>query len=263
MTTATYTTQLQAGLGMLDETRELLDLWQPTDSTPSLYQRALDSGRFPTLSARRLRNIVAECFAPRFLSGDPAPAGFLKSIVDAITSNEFRQICLIHTCRANAIVGDFIRNVYWESYAAGRSTVAKQQAQEFVDTANRDGHTANPWSETTKKRVAGYLTGTLADFGMLEPAARADRAIVPFRMESRVAGLLAYDLHFSGLSDSRVVSSDEWSLFGLDRPEVIDSLKKLSVQNWLVYQSAASSVRLGWHYSNQEALADAISTRQL
>ena len=40
-TTAAYTTQLQAGLGMIDETRVLLDLWQEGTDAPALCRAAL------------------------------------------------------------------------------------------------------------------------------------------------------------------------------------------------------------------------------
>lgn len=53
-----YTTQLQAGLGLVQETRLLLNLWSPGMSSPALYLAALNSGQFPNVSARRLRNIV-------------------------------------------------------------------------------------------------------------------------------------------------------------------------------------------------------------
>ena len=56
-----YTTQLQAGLGLLEETRQLLQVYQPGMSASQLYEAALASGRFPLVTARRLRNIVAEC----------------------------------------------------------------------------------------------------------------------------------------------------------------------------------------------------------
>jgi len=58
-----YTTQLQAGLGPVNETKTLLELWSPGMSANQLHQVALESGRFPTVTARRLRNIVVECFA--------------------------------------------------------------------------------------------------------------------------------------------------------------------------------------------------------
>ena len=62
-----YTTQLQAGLGLIEETRLLLDLYEPEMSTRDLFNKALESGLFPRVSARRLDNIVRECFAPRYL----------------------------------------------------------------------------------------------------------------------------------------------------------------------------------------------------
>ena len=73
-----YTTQLQAGLGLIPETRLLLSLWKPGMSSPALYQAVLKSGEFPNVSARRLRNIVRECFAPRYLVADGRPAQYLK-----------------------------------------------------------------------------------------------------------------------------------------------------------------------------------------
>ena len=64
-----YTSQLGAGLGLANETKTLLDLWSPGMSANQLREAALESGRFPTVTARRLRNIVVECFAP------PLPRG--------------------------------------------------------------------------------------------------------------------------------------------------------------------------------------------
>jgi hypothetical protein len=42
-----------------------------------LFQIALASGRFPTVTARRLRNIVVEWFAPRYRVANGAPAAHL------------------------------------------------------------------------------------------------------------------------------------------------------------------------------------------
>src|SRR5207249_5477322 len=62
-----YTTNLQAGLGLVAETKALLEIWKPGMSVSQLNQHALDSGRFPQMTARRLRNLVVEGFAPRYL----------------------------------------------------------------------------------------------------------------------------------------------------------------------------------------------------
>jgi hypothetical protein len=50
-----YTSKLGAGLGLIDETRSLLELWEPGMAAPQLLRAALESGRFTTITARRLR----------------------------------------------------------------------------------------------------------------------------------------------------------------------------------------------------------------
>jgi bacteriophage exclusion system BrxA-like protein len=261
MVAATYTTQLQAGLGMLDETRELLDLWEEGVGTTELYKLALNSGRFPSMSARRLRNVVAECFAPRFLADETRPALLLKKVAHSLTGIEFRQVCMVFTCRANAILADFIRDVYWRSYSAGQEGLSNEGARAFVIDANRDGHTASPWSESTVRRVAAYLTGTCADFGLLEPGTKGERRIVPVRLELRAAAIIAYDLYFQSIPDSRLIAADDWSLFGLERPEVIELMQRLSLHKYLIIQTAASSVRIAWQHNTLEEFADAICKR--
>ena len=62
-----YTTQLGAGLGLAEETKLLLTLYEPSMTVAELYENALSSGMFPMVTARRLRNIIAECFSPRYM----------------------------------------------------------------------------------------------------------------------------------------------------------------------------------------------------
>ena len=114
-----YTTQLQAGLGLLNETKALLELWSPGMSANQLHQFALESGRFPTVTARRLRNIVVECFAPRYLADRGMPAKYLKRLAPMISTPDLTQIFLVFTSRANPILADFVRHVYWSRYAGG------------------------------------------------------------------------------------------------------------------------------------------------
>src|SRR5688500_16874801 len=104
MTTARYTTQLQAGLGMIEETRSLLQLWDEGVQPPALSQSALESGRFPNMSARRVRNLVIECFSPRYLSSDARPAALLKKLIQKVSPREFEQLLFVYTCRANPIL---------------------------------------------------------------------------------------------------------------------------------------------------------------
>lgn len=252
MTKAPYTTQLQAGLGMIDESRSLLDLWHEGMTPSALSKVALESGRFPTMSARRVRNLAVECFAPRCLATDPKPAFILKKLVKVLSSREFSQLLFLYTCRANVILGDFVRDVYWALYAAGRVTISSEDAAEFVIRANQDGKTSKPWSESTIRRVSSYLTGCCADFGLLESGAKSVRRILPYRIEMRVAALLAYELHFAGRADNRIIADRDWLLFGLDRDDVLSELRRLALKGLLIVQSAGGVTRIGWQHKTIE-----------
>ena len=253
-----YTTQLQAGLGLLEETRQLLQVYQPGMSASQLYEAALASGRFPLVTARRLRNIVAECFAPRYMR-DPHVAARLKSLVDRFTTAELNQLLFIYTARANLVLADFVREVYWARYSAGRNDLQLEDARTFVANSVREGKTQKPWSETTIKRISSYLMGCCADYGLLTTTGRNQRSIAAYRILPKVAAYLAYDLKFSGLGDNQIVSSSDWDLFGLERADVRDQLKRLSLQGLLIFQAASDVVHIGWTYKCMEELIDVIA----
>lgn len=253
-----YTTQLQAGLGLLEETRQLLQIYQPGMSASQLYEAALASGRFPLVTARRLRNIVAECFAPRYMR-DPCVATRLSSLVDRFTVAELNQLLFIYTARANLVLADFVREVYWARYSAGRNDLQLEDARIFVADSVREGKTQKPWSEITIKRISSYLMGCCADYGLLTTTGRNQRSIAAYRILPKVAAYLAYDLKFSGLGDNQIVSSSDWDLFGLECTDVRDQLKRLSLQGLLIFQAASDVVHIGWTYKNMEELIDVIA----
>ena len=257
MTDNFYSTQLQAGLGMLEETQTLLRLWDSGMDSSQLQKIALESGQLPNVSARRLRNIVAECFVPRLLQSTPPPAQIIKSIQGKLSGKEFEQLLFLYTCRANLILSDFVREVYWNAYASGRNMVTNEEAEAFVIRANQDGKTRISWSESTIRRVSGYLTGCCADFGLLEGGQKRIRKILPFRAEAQVAIFLAYDLRFSGRGDNSVLSDPDWALFGMDRNDVLNELKRQALKGWFIIQSAGDVTRIGWQFQNLEEFTNA------
>ena len=259
MTNKPYTTMLNAGIGMVEETKILLDLWQPGMSAEELNRLALQSGRFPQIAARRLRNLIGECFRPRYLVRDGQPAGHLKVLKDAISSREFNQLLFLFSCRESSVLADFVMQIYWPAYAAGKQVLSNEDARAFVTQASQAGLTAKPWSEETLERVAQYLTRTLADFGLLEAGRKRARAILPFRLEPRVAVYLAYDLHFAGVGDNSVLNYPDWGLFGLTRDDVLAELKRLTLQGWFIVQSGGGVVRIGWQYNSMEEVVNVLA----
>jgi hypothetical protein len=263
MTTPTYTTGLGAGLGIIEETRILLDLWVPGIDRRELYQAALKSGQFPSMSARRLRNLIVEAFASRYLNGGSNVTLRLKMLKDRLSNREFEQILFLYTCRANAVLADFVRDVYWTAYAAGRDRLSNEEAQAFVVQANRDGKTTTSWSDNMMERVAGYLTRCCADFGLLEPGVRRTRKILTYRIEPRVVAILAYDLHLAGHGDNAILAYPDWELFGLERADVLEEMKQLALRNLLILQSAGGITKISWQYNDMQELIDVLTRNEL
>jgi hypothetical protein len=253
-----YTTQLQAGLGLIEETKVLFSLWEIGMTASDLYQTALDSGYFPNVSARRLRNIVAECFAPRFLTNGDYPAFLIKEQIKSLSSNEFNQFLFLYTTRANKILADFVKKVYWEKYSSGQESISTDDAKDFVVQANQEGKTGQYWSESTIRRISAYLNGCCGDFGLLEAGRKSKRKIRSFRIEPKMIAFLAYDLHFSGLGDNALISCSDWALFGLQKEDVRAELKRLSLKGYFIIQAAGDITHISWSYKTWEELMNVI-----
>lgn len=256
-TKAFYTTQLQAGLGLVDETKLLLSLYQKDLSANQLYEKALDSGLFPMVSARRLRNIVVECFSPRYIKTGAASS--LKPLAEKLPSSTINQLFLIYTATANEILQDFIQEIYWERYSGGRDSITTDDAKDFVGHAVREGKTQKPWSDTTVKRVSSYLLGCCADYGLLSSGRGSRRSIQPVRIQEPTVLYLAYMLHFNGLGDNAVINHKAWALFGLDGVDVREEFKRLAKNGWLIVQSAGDVTRIGWQFKTMEEVVDVIT----
>jgi len=151
-----YNARLGAGPGLLDETRLLLELWHERMSVAELIDAARNSGSFASISARRLRNIISERFSTRHLTADGAPATLLKHVLAEDMPIVFWHLCFVFTCRAHRILADFVTQVYWPPYAAGKDMISNEESLEFVRRINNDGLTTIDWSESIQRRVASY-----------------------------------------------------------------------------------------------------------
>jgi hypothetical protein len=258
MTTTAYSSMLNAGIGMIDESRTMLNLWQPGMGNADLFRAALESGLFPNITARRLQNFIKECFGPRYLVNGAAPALLLKSVQSVFSNREFNQLLFLYTCRESRVLYDFVCEIYWKAYSSGKEKISNEDACLFVTRANQDGKTVKPWSENTMQRVAGYLTISCADFGLLESGQKSIRKILPFRIESKAGIILAYDLHFAGHGDNSILSHPDWALFGMDRSDVLNEFKRQALKGWWILQSAGDVTRIGWQFQSMEELIDGL-----
>jgi hypothetical protein len=259
---ARYTTQFQAGLGMIPETLDLLRLWEPGMIPARLAERVIKDGLFSRTTARRARNLAVEMFAPRYLSDHGVPAARLKFLLgNRFTHEALVQLCFLYTARAQQILADFVTEIYWPKYSAGASSVSRQDAEKFVLRGLDSGRMSIRWSESTVKKVSGYLLGCCADFGLVAESGRSERAIQRFSMRPEAALYLAHELHFSGVSDTVIIKHRDWLLFGFEPGEVLNRLKTLSHDGHFLVQSSGELVQISWKYQTMEECLHALTQR--
>ena len=82
---------------------------------------------------------------------------------------------------------------------------------------------------------------------------------MPFRLEPKVAAYLAYELHLQGLGDNAVLSQADWELFGLNREDTLEELKRIGRQGFLIVQAAGGAVKVSWKYQTLEEVCDALT----
>ncbi len=255
-----YTTQLQAGLGMISETIDLLRLWEPGMTPSQLSDRVIEQGLFSRATARRARNLVIEMFAPRFLSHSGEVASRLQFLLDhRFPHDSMVQLFFLQTARAQHIFKDFVIECFWPKYSVGASSLGKEDADQFIHRALDDGRMQKRWSDSTIKIMAARLMGCCHDFGLLASSRGKSRPIQRFSIRNDVALYLAHDLHFSGLSDMGMIQHQDWRLFGLEPQDTIRLLQNLSHDGHLLIQSSADLVQISWKYRTMEECLDAIS----
>jgi hypothetical protein len=254
-----YTTQLQAGLGMIPETLELLRRWEPGMLPQALAERVIAEGVFARVTARRSRNLAAEMFAPRYLSQGGEPAKRIRRLLDRrLPHDAIVQLFFLQTARAQQILRDFIVEIYWSKYAAAASSVTKSDAEGFIHRALDMGRMGKRWSASTIHRVSGYLLGCCTDFGLLGPGV-ASRPIRRFAIRPEVVLYLTHDLHFSGFSDRNLISHEDWRLFGLEPDDTLRLVSNLSHDGHLLVQSGADLVQISWKYRTMEECIHALA----
>lgn len=261
MTTAPqYTTNLSKAQGMVPETLELLELWEPGMSVSDLKARVRAMGALGKATQTRVDDVVGRAFAQRFLAQGGKPAEWLRHLMLAGASRGLlRQLALVYTARANLILHDFIREVFWLKYTSRAGEVTKQDARDFIDRAVSRGALERRWSDSMVERVTRYLLGTLVDFGLIEENRFGQRQILPIFITPETVVFLAYELHFSGTGDDELVRHRDWTLFGMSPADVTSALERAAMQGHLFIQHSGAFLRVEWKYKTMMEMLDAIA----
>jgi hypothetical protein len=255
----TYTTELSKGQGAINETLTLLGYWELGMGPEELTQRVLEVGALGRATAVRTRDLVTRVFARRYLVNSGRPARVLKHLLGRVSLSTLKQFMLVFTARQHDILHDFITEVYWPKYEAGANEIARSDALRFIEEAHSIGVIDPAWSETMVVRVARYLVGTLADFGLLSEGKQSTRRIRPFYVEDPLIMYIAYEVHLGGYNDNSILEHPDWALFGLMREDVVRHLEQASHDGHFIVQYSGELLRMSWTYNSLDEILHAIA----
>jgi hypothetical protein len=255
-----YNTNLSKAQGIVPETLELLDIWSPGMSPLALKNRVREVGALGKATQTRVDDVVGRGFAQRFLTEGDRPALYLKAIAAAgPLRGPLRQLMLIYAARSQAVLHDFIVEVYWSKANSHSQEVTKQDARDFLERAKAARKTETDWSPTMTEKVTRYLLGTLEDFDLIVENRFGHRQLRPPAILPETALYLTYDLHFHAVESQSIPRHPDWRLFGLMPADVIALLEKLAAQGHLQLQNAGGLLRLEWTYSDMESVIHALT----
>jgi hypothetical protein len=260
MAAARYTTNLSKAQGMIPETYELLQLWQPGMRVGELKARVRETGALGRATQVRVDDLVGRSFAQRYLVQDGLPAQWLRQLMEQRAPKALlRQLILIYTARANPVLHDFICEVFWKKWNTRAGEVTKQDARDFLERAVSRGDIAPRWSDNMIERVTRYLLGTLEDFEMIVENRFGQRQIRPPTILPETVVFLAYEQHFAGYEPAQIILHPNWGMFGLLPNDVIGLLEKASLGETFLVQHSGAVLRIEWSHTTMEEVLRAIA----
>lgn len=249
-----YNTRLMMAIDCAETFYQLAEVCQPGMSAGDLFREALSSGVAPHLSARGLHSRIFEFFWPCFMDRHPERIEHIIKMANTGTYQAARQLMLLFMCRSNAILGDFIRDVYWQRRRHGSSQLELDEARLFVREGLDQSRGAGWWAESTIERMAGSLLRLCSEFGLIEDGRGGSREILLMHPAREVVAYLACQLQFAGVGDNALLRHRDWAVFGMSEEDVREALGRLSRDGLLVMQSAGGTIRIEWQIDSIDEL---------
>jgi hypothetical protein len=259
-----YTARAIKATALVEETKALLRTWAPGETSGELRRRVREEALLGKATASRSDDVVAHAFNQRFLAGERPPALHLKRLLDERGSGRwFTDLCLLYAARADVVLREAITDYAAQRLETGRPYVDTPSFIHFLEDREAVGRMERPWSATVKERVAQHVLHQMTDFGLASPGRRGVRALLPFEPTGLAVAWLAYDLHFAGCSDSRVMHHPDWQIWRLQEGRVRNRMAGLSGPGLWEFQAAGTVVQVTWESETIEENLHVLARNEL
>ncbi|HXF72497.1 MAG TPA: BrxA family protein [Actinomycetota bacterium] len=236
----TFSSRIIKGGALLEDTKRLLELWDPEEDEPRNLRRILGSGGLAKSGARQ-EDLLA-VLRRRYVEGGPHVIRTLKVI--AHDPRAFREACYYETCRTDDLLAAFAAGPLFGRYwGDGRNDLAVDDVTRWL----RSELGVPGWGEYTTRRVARGILSALRDFGILEGAKGGRRKrILPPHLSMRGFAYVALRERGRLPSDRALLASPAWRWYLLDEAALRRLFLEADRHGILRYSEAGSVVRVDW-----------------
>ena len=237
----------------LDDTRALVDIWDPSFGSESNVQRIIDENLLGLPSQSRGNDVMVRALRPRFIEPE---AGIIEALaVLTRHADAFRDACFYELTRDDDLVATFCREQLAEWWTEGRLAITTSDTQTWIDKLVADNRVPD-WSPNIRERVARGMMAAVRDCGRLSGnRSSPKKEIVRPGISIGGFGYVAYRLHQQGNSSRGILSSNCWGCWLLDENRVDEMMNRLAATGAIYYAVAGSSLRIDWRVDSLEEVA--------
>lgn len=246
------TSNVQKGGALLDDTRRLVEAWNPGIDPDENLRRVADGNLLGKTSRTRTDDVLLRILKPRFVEPGAHVIAALGTLLQRPPS--FVEACYYEASRDDALLAAFAEGPLFEWYEQGRMGVAIEDVKAWLAELGRAGE-APAWSENVLTKVGRGLLAALRDFGVLRGGTHKEYAVP--RMTPQGFAYVAFREHEQGASSRALVTSRVWRRWLLDATRVAELFNQAERIGVLRFSQAGSAVRVDWRVDSLEEVARA------
>lgn len=165
----------------------------------------------------------------------------------------WKPLLLWHMTRDEFLLRDFLVQWLYEHFAEGTLRVRSQDLWPYLRSLHDKGLVAEPWKESTLKRVSSELLRIAVDFGLMRGSTTREFASYHLPDESFI--YLLHAMTERQPNAREVVRSTDWRMFLMDAGDVERELFRLHQFRRVHYEVAGSLAQLKLPYDSAAAYA--------
>lgn len=154
----------------------------------------------------------------------------------------WRPVLLWHVTRGEFLLRDFLVEWLYEQFTIGALRVRAEDLWPYLRALHDKGLVAEPWKESTLKRVASALLKMAVDFGLMRGT--VTREFASYHLPDESFLYLLHAMIELQPNAREVVHSTDWRMFLMDAADVERELFRLHQFRRVHYEVAGSLAQL-------------------